>query len=721
MKLKFFSLILASLTLISLCPSVNAQDAYGEQDILECEVYSSGNIDDDTPSEELFAAYANNKFYSEAPATYARSASAGSRLSETDRKLYDLLKTEIQKMADGKSAKTTVEISNATLTSWGAKTTWTNTELSVNYITDLTTVAKAFRNNFDLDNILSALLADCPYELYWFDKTQGFGSTCSMSYIGQSQNRITSATIAKVKFYFIVCEAYQANTADEKDISLNTQKTGATINAVNNAKAIIEQYSESEDYDKLKAYKDKICSLVSYNNSAASDDSFPYGDPWQLIYVFDNNTSTNVVCEGYSKAFQYLCDLSSFSSDIYCYTVTGNTSGNHMWNIVTMDDGKNYICDVTNSDTGTTGSNGSLFLVGANGSINAGYRVSSTTYRYDQATTSLWGTASDSILAIASRSYAPSPSPITITTAQSIVYDGNQVTAGTSEADIVYSIDIDGYSLSHTFTKKDDKSNTSVTPKDAGEYTITVVAQKQGSTRTYKKSKSFTIEKATLTITPEPIRIEYGQTPPTVTKTDIVGFVENETLEHSDITGSLSVIHEYVAFQDVGKYEFTTSGYTSHNYDLIYIKSTLTVLPKEIDVQWLNIENRYFNDGKTAAAVPLNILEGDDVSVAVNEIADEEGEYTARATLTGEDASNYIISEMTQTIKYMVSRSTDDQPDNDQQAQSDTQQAPSDSASVATSAEINLPRVGCLSSINAFIPITVALVSVMFLIKRKRT
>ena len=59
------------------------------------------------------------------------------------------------------------------------------------------------------------------------------------------------------------------------------------------------------------------------------------------------------VCEGYSKAFQYLCDLSSFKDKVECHSVSGVTSGPHMWNVVAMEDGYNYLVDVTNCDEGT--------------------------------------------------------------------------------------------------------------------------------------------------------------------------------------------------------------------------------------------------------------------------------------------------------------------------------------------------------------------------------
>ena len=96
---------------------------------------------------------------------------------------------------------------------------------------------------------------------------------------------------------------------------------------------IVKEFQDFTETEKLYGYKETICYLTSYNDDVTEADE--YGDPWQLIYVFDGDDSTNVVCEGYSKAFQYLCDL----SDITCYTVTGMMDGGtgegpHMWNVV---------------------------------------------------------------------------------------------------------------------------------------------------------------------------------------------------------------------------------------------------------------------------------------------------------------------------------------------------------------------------------------------------
>ena len=85
-----------------------------------------------------------------------------------------------------------------------------------------------------------------------------------------------------------------------------------------------------------------------------------------------NNPDTKVVCEGYSKAFQFLCDNSTFrSNDVYVLSVTGdNNEERHMWNVVHMEDGNYYLADITNCDTGFN-----VFLRGKTEALTNGYAI----------------------------------------------------------------------------------------------------------------------------------------------------------------------------------------------------------------------------------------------------------------------------------------------------------------------------------------------------------
>ena len=220
-----------------------------------------------------------------------------------------------------------------------------------------------FGEGDDAFDILTAMAIDYPYEFYWYDKTQ-------------------TVHYNAYRVIMPVAEAYRGELidADYEIYALDTAKIASANHAADNARAIVDKYRNFNDFSKLRNYKNEICDLNEYNQAAADDWDTPYGDPWQMIYVFDGDPETKVVCEGYSKAFQFLCDNSKFQSDqVECFTVTGAMVGgdwdlaeenygiysNHMWNVLRMDDGKVYIADITNADVESTAQSNTLFLGGA--------------------------------------------------------------------------------------------------------------------------------------------------------------------------------------------------------------------------------------------------------------------------------------------------------------------------------------------------------------------
>ena len=226
------------------------------------------------------------------------------------------------------------------------------------------------RFEIDFTTLVYSLMADCPYEFYW--QKRSFG----MSFPGVTFGTLGESIYLKFKpeaqltFVFMVGSEYRAEGGDE--YTLDTATTSAASAAAANVQTIVAEFASEPDYYKLVNYKNRICDLVSYNDNAAAyvnNENYPYTDPWQLIYVFDGDSSTNVVCEGYAKAFKYLCDCSDFMFDIECITARGTLTvngdgGGHMWNIVKMEDGENYLVDVTNCDTGTIGAPAKLFMQG---------------------------------------------------------------------------------------------------------------------------------------------------------------------------------------------------------------------------------------------------------------------------------------------------------------------------------------------------------------------
>ncbi len=274
-------------------------------------------------------------------------------------------------------------------------------------------------SSYGLYYMLFTVMYDCPYEYYWFDKTRGYGYSYNYK-CTSSDNYETLDTISLYFPAFYLCvsgEFLPANATYYYQFDTSYVQTAKA--SIANADAIVEKYKNYSDYEKLLAYKDEICALTSYNDDAAEGNySYDYGNPWQLIWIFDGDSTTNVVCEGYSKAFQYLCDKSTFSGDVVCYTVIGylgssygGSPGGHMWNIVHID-GDNYLVDVTNSDAGMAGYNGSLFLVAPySGSYDGSYffhaSYNSSNYVYYQYDTGTFGIYPESVLKLASSSYTP--------------------------------------------------------------------------------------------------------------------------------------------------------------------------------------------------------------------------------------------------------------------------------------------------------------------------
>lgn len=337
-------------------------------------------------SDELFAGYAMQVFYGDSGVALL-SNFGEAELDGYNLIFYRALKEGVADLAaKGGKAQVVVDLGNHPIS-------WPSTGNNEDYQAEIDTAIA--NNGIVLDRIMSCLLADCPYELYWYDKTAGVKMESNAVFSGSIGN--FTGSISSFTFTFEVSEEYRGISTDPDVQAVDGDKAGATAGAANAARKIAADFNGYSDYAKMIAFRDAICNLVDYNAAAAGESyTDGYGDPWQLIYVFDGDDSTNVVCEGYAKAFQYLCDLSGLT----CYTVTGMMDGGtgegpHMWNIVTLGD-KNYLVDVTNSDDGTVGQNGGLFLAGYDsGSWNESYTFraggSYIAYAYDPDQRTLYG------------------------------------------------------------------------------------------------------------------------------------------------------------------------------------------------------------------------------------------------------------------------------------------------------------------------------------------
>ena len=300
---------------------------------------------------------------------------SGAWLTGSDFRLYSALRALISSVADGTETSTAFAIPAAKVFEQDRFTaeelgleTLVNDEGKITLAAQAAFQAKVeeLLTEIHFSAVMNCLLADSPYELYWFNK----------SYLAPTNNFEMWATKADGVYNKLVIHGdYLVTLIVSPDYAegeigddgnwtyardrVDSRYGESVAQAAANARAILSKYAEEDDYGKICGYRDAICALADYNHDVVGDD-VPYGDPWQLIWVFDGKPNTKVVCEGYAKAFQYLCDLGTTS--VVAISVQGRVPGGaHMWNIVTID-GRNYLADLTNWDAGIE-----LFLKGYSG------------------------------------------------------------------------------------------------------------------------------------------------------------------------------------------------------------------------------------------------------------------------------------------------------------------------------------------------------------------
>ena len=234
------------------------------------------------------------------PATYMAS------MNPTLRAVYDQLVPEIQKIAAGQGSSSAFSL--------GIQMTFTKEELGIEgdmlvrgddgqyHFSEETGAAieKAVNEVMDMDMLLDQLLAHHPYELYWFDKSFGEGAIrFKYSYGTDGQQTVM---VGDFVIMMAVSQDYAVTDAATQQYYLyspDKAKTGAATAAAATAAQVVAENQGKGTYGKLVAYAEYIKNAVSYNYAAADkNNGYPYGDPWQLIYVFDDDPDTNVVCEG---------------------------------------------------------------------------------------------------------------------------------------------------------------------------------------------------------------------------------------------------------------------------------------------------------------------------------------------------------------------------------------------------------------------------------------
>ena len=501
------------------------------EDIIEQDDWHDVSAEELLPdNDDLLQGYFDELVKPKPQALFLRKKDAGDTLEGTDRQLYLFLKNKITQISDGSVSDTNVY---ATLKDLGLdeNAVYTAEDLGVDYIVadgkinpDMkdSLYAKYGLSDKTYNKVVTALIYDLPYEFFWFDKTIGYQwklFSVGASYRnGQYVAYLTDEDLDDRTHVMFRVEGEYRKDADVESVT-DAAKIRSVSGAAAYAKEIVSNHSSEDDYHKLVSYRDVICELTDYNYEAAGTPGY-YGNPWQLIWVFDRDPSTKVVCEGYAKAFQYLCDLSDFKHNIECIPAVGQMiisgkGGAHMWNIVTMEDGLHYLADITNCDNDSIGEGDGLFLVGGQSTdeemktytVRVRNSSSTVTYEYNDDTVQAFDLKTDLNLNSTNYTYDPSHiwvEGISIDQKEVSVKKGSTVklNATVTPADATVK-DVLWTSADTSVATVD--SNGNVTGVSSGTTTITATSKEGGYKATCKVTvpvpvKGITIDKTNLTV-----------------------------------------------------------------------------------------------------------------------------------------------------------------------------------------------------------------------------
>ncbi len=191
--------------------------------------------------------------------------------------------------------------------------------------------------------------------LYWLSGMVKTGTSYSVS---SRDGQITG-----VKVYLILKDH---TSGDEYDMRRSGYQTAAAVrNAIaerDAAAKVILDGASGDAYKQIQYFNKWLTDHNEYNtNLATAASASPLS--WECISALKGSTGTNgPVCEGYARAFKYLCD----EKGIPCVLVDGNAKNKadsageaHMWNYVKLGE-QWYAVDVTWNDPVVDGRTGAL-------------------------------------------------------------------------------------------------------------------------------------------------------------------------------------------------------------------------------------------------------------------------------------------------------------------------------------------------------------------------
>ncbi|MCD7746343.1 MAG: hypothetical protein LUI13_13870 [Lachnospiraceae bacterium] len=247
-------------------------------------------------------------------------------------------------------------------------------------------------------------------------------------------------------------------------------------------------------------------------------------------------------------------------------------------------------------------------------------------------------------------------------------YGGNAVEPAASSAYgiVEYAYYTDSDCTAKTTSDNSGASEEGGKPVNAGTYYVQAsVAASVTYTGLISDAASFTIGKASLTITANANTITYGDAP-SANGVTYSGFVNEESESTNGVlSGTLTYSYSYSQYGAVGEYTITPSGLSAANYEITYAAGKLTVEQRTAVLTWTTLaadELVYDGNEKTLTATVGNkAQENDEISVTVELTADCDNvnvtangfSYTATG-LTGAASGNYKLPDNTVSATYRI-------------------------------------------------------------------
>ena len=198
-------------------------------------------------------------------------------------------------------------------------------------------------------------------------------------------------------------------------------------------------------------------------------------------------------------------------------------------------------------------------------------------------------------------------------------------------------------------------STTAVATSPVGEYPINVSGGTSANYSTTTVAGKLTVTKAPLTISVKNASRAYN-TANATPEIEYVGFLGTDTA--ASLKTPAVATHTAIQASDAGTYDITVAGATSDNYEITFVKGTLTVNKADPAIVWANPADISFGTALSSAQLnSTSTVAGTMVySPASGTVLNAGSAQDLMVTLTPTDTKNYNTASM--TVKINVNKAT---------------------------------------------------------------